>query len=378
MTPSLTNPQVATSLVAFALVYALIFVAGTVYIYRVLKLGPVSLPDDLPADANPKRPLAIQGDAAIVQPEHRLMIEFWAAALALTLLLYVVLDGFDLGVGMLFPFAPGEDARRHMLAAISPVWDGNETWLVVSAAVLFGAFPLVYSLLLSAFYLPLLIMLCALILRGVAFEFRAKAGSFMRWVWDAGFVGGSYAASFVQGMTVGALVQGLPVTDGRYTGGAFGWLGALPLLCGFGLCLGYCLLGAGWLSYRTSQDVHDLAYRWLPRLLVAVGAFLLLAFVLSLALELRVMHRWIERPVLIVFPLAGAAGLRRDDPVDPEQARSRALPLHHRALRHGLPDPGDVLPALYGALLRDHRAGRSTAFRASPSCSGAPGSSSCR
>jgi cytochrome d ubiquinol oxidase subunit II len=224
------------------------------------------------------------------------MIEFWAAALALTLLLYVVLDGLDLGVGMLFPFAPGEEARRHMLASISPVWDGNETWLVVSAAVLFGAFPLVYSLLLSAFYLPLLIMLCALILRGVAFEFRTKATGFMRLVWDAGFVGGSYAASFVQGVTVGALVQGLEVTDGRYTGGPFSWLGALPLLCGIGLCLGYCLLGAGWLSYRTSQDVHDLAYRWLPRL----------AFVLSLALELRVMHRWIERPILILFPLAGA------------------------------------------------------------------------
>ena len=117
------------------------------------------------------------------RPARRwLMIEFWAAALALTLLLYVVLDGFDLGVGMLFPFAPGEEARRHMLASISPVWDGNETWLVVSAAVLFGAFPLVYSLLLSAFYLPLLIMLCALILRGVAFEFRAKASGFMRLV----------------------------------------------------------------------------------------------------------------------------------------------------------------------------------------------------
>jgi len=116
----------------------------------------------------------------------------------------------------------------------------------------------------------------------------------------------SYAASFVQGVTVGALVQGLPVTDGRYSGGPFSWFDTLPLLCGVGLCLGYCLLGAGWLSYRTSQDVHDLAYRWLPRLLAAVGVFLVLAFVLSLALELRVMHRWIERPVLIVFPLAGA------------------------------------------------------------------------
>src|SRR6185369_13829344 len=116
--------------------------------------------------------------------------------------------------------------------------------------VLFGAFPLVYSLLLSAFYLPLLVMLCALILRGVAFEFRTKASGFMRGVWDAGFVGGSYAASFVQGVTVGALVQGLPVSDGRYAGGPFTWFDTQPLLCGVGLCLGYCLLGAGWLSYR--------------------------------------------------------------------------------------------------------------------------------
>src|ERR1700761_488316 len=117
------------------------------------------------------------------------MAEFWAAALALSLLLYVLLDGFDLGIGMLFPFAPKERTRRHMLASISPVWDGNETWLVVAAATLFGAFPLVYSIAISAFYLPILLMLAALILRGVAFEFRYKAGPTMRRVWDAGFVG---------------------------------------------------------------------------------------------------------------------------------------------------------------------------------------------
>src|SRR4051812_5061645 len=169
------------------------------------------------------------------------MAEFWAAALALTLLLYVLLDGFDLGVGILFGVAPDETARRHMMRAISPVWDGNETWLVLAATILFGAFPPVYALLLSAFYLPLLVMLAALILRGVAFEFRYKSRRLRR-VWDAGFAGGSLLAAFVQGVTVGALVQELPVQDGRYAGDAFAWASPFALLCGVGLCLGYALL----------------------------------------------------------------------------------------------------------------------------------------
>src|SRR6202000_3332337 len=126
------------------------------------------------------------------------MILFWAALLAVTILLYVLLDGFDLGVGILFAYADDPD-RRRMLAAISPVWDGNETWLVVTGTVLFGAFPAAYAALLSAFYLPLVVMLCALILRGVAFEFRYKALIGFRWIWDLGFAGGSLVATFVQG-----------------------------------------------------------------------------------------------------------------------------------------------------------------------------------
>jgi len=122
------------------------------------------------------------------------MAEFWAGVLALSLLLYVLLDGFDLGVGMLLAVAPHERARRQMIGAISPVWDGNETWLVISAAILFGAFPMVYALLLSAFYLPLMLMLAAVILRGVAFEFRARAAR-TRWLWDGAFIGGSFAAA---------------------------------------------------------------------------------------------------------------------------------------------------------------------------------------
>ena len=195
------------------------------------------------------------------------MITFWASALAFSLLLYVLLDGFDLGVGMLFPFASEEAGRRAILSSISPVWDGNETWLVVAAAVLFGAFPLVYSVVVSAFYLPILLMLVSLILRGVAFEFRYKAGPRMRAVWDAGFVGGSYLATFVQGTTVGALVQELPMEGHRFIGSPFFWASPLALLCGFGLCLGYAMMGASWLVAKTEGRTLDLGYRVLPWLL---------------------------------------------------------------------------------------------------------------
>src|SRR5580704_15079964 len=160
------------------------------------------------------------------------MILFWASLLALTILLYVLLDGFDLGVGILFAFGD-EPSRRRMQGAISPVWDGNETWLVVTGTILFGAFPAAYAALLSAFYLPLVLMLCALILRGVAFEFRYKAILGFRWIWDLGFSGGSLVATFVQGMTVGALVEGLPMKDGHYVGGTFAWFSPFAVFCGF-------------------------------------------------------------------------------------------------------------------------------------------------
>jgi cytochrome d ubiquinol oxidase subunit II len=233
------------------------------------------------------------------------MILFWAGMLALTILLYVVLDGFDLGVGILFALGD-EPARRKMLAAISPVWDGNETWLVVTGTVLFGAFPAVYAALLSAFYLPLVLMLCALILRGVAFEFRYKALIGFRWIWDFGFTGGSLVATFVQGMTVGALVEGLPMKDGHYIGGTFGWFSPFAALCGVGLVVGYSLLGASWLVRKCDGPVRERAYQLLPVLTVGVLAFLATAFVLAIAMHLSLMSRWFERPYLLIFPLIGA------------------------------------------------------------------------
>src|ERR1700756_746516 len=138
------------------------------------------------------------------------MVTYWVIVLAISVLLYVLLDGFDLGIGIIFGFTRDEAQRRSLLEAIEPLWDGNETWLVVTGVVLWGAFPLVYATLLSAFYLPLLVMLAGLILRGVAFEYRNKTVR-ARWVWDASFAGGSLLASFIQGLTVGALVRGLPI-----------------------------------------------------------------------------------------------------------------------------------------------------------------------
>src|SRR6202521_2984333 len=156
---------------------------------------------------------------------------FWVALLAISVLLYVLLDGFDLGIGILFGLTRNEERRRAMMSAAAPILDGNETWLVVAGVVLWGAFPVVYATLFSAFYLPLLVMLAGLILRGVAFEYRNKTER-LRWIWDAGFAGGSLVAAFTQGLMVGALVEGLPIVDGHYTGGDFGWFSPFAVLCG--------------------------------------------------------------------------------------------------------------------------------------------------
>jgi cytochrome bd ubiquinol oxidase subunit II len=232
------------------------------------------------------------------------MVTYWVLLLAVSILLYVLLDGFDLGVGMLFGLARGEERRDAMVNAVAPIWDGNETWLVVTGVILWGAFPVVYATLLPALYLPLLVMLAGLILRGVAFEFRHTAQR-MRWIWDWSFAGGSFAATFIQGMTVGALVEGLPIANGEYTGGDFGWFSPFPALCGVALCLGYALLGACWLVKKCDTEVRDTAWRQIPYLAVGVLTSLVIVFIFALAANLPLMHRWIERPYLSVFPAIG-------------------------------------------------------------------------
>src|ERR1700754_3446499 len=233
------------------------------------------------------------------------MVMFWVSLLAISILLYVLLDGVDLGVGLLFGLAKGDARRGVMLTAVAPIGDATETWLVVAAVILWGAFPPVYATVMSAFYLAVIVMLLGLILRGVAFEFRYKTQQ-LRWIWDLSFAGGSLIATFIQGVTVGALVEGLPFTNGQYSGGAVGWLTPFAVLCGIGLCLGYALLGACWLAKKCEAEVRDVAHRQIPVLAAGVLAFLVVVFAYALAENLPILHRWIDRPYLFVFPAIGA------------------------------------------------------------------------
>src|SRR5271166_6546979 len=186
-----------------------------------------------------------------MEPTH--LGVFWAGVIAFSILMYVILDGFDLGVGILFGTTPAEEHRQSMLNTIAPFWDGNETWLVVIGASLFAAFPVVYVVFLGAFYVPVLLLLFGLIFRGVAFEFRYRGSA--HGLWDWGFFLGSTIAAFVQGAAVGAMIRGIPVVDGQYAGGRFEWLAPLPVFTGIGLVLGYALLGAGWLVLKSEGQL---------------------------------------------------------------------------------------------------------------------------
>ena len=192
LTPFLTARTATTSLVVFCAIYAFIFSFGVFfYIYRLLRAGPEERLVRSPAAAVPNRPMPVVDEAITANSLHSGVGEspvamFWVCVLAVSILFYVLLDGFDLGVGILFGFTLNEERRREMLAAVAPLWDGNETWLVVAVVVLWGAFPVVYATLFSAFYLPALVMVAGLILRGVAFEFRYKTERF-RWIWDLSF-----------------------------------------------------------------------------------------------------------------------------------------------------------------------------------------------
>lgn len=233
---------------------------------------------------------------------------FWAAVLAGAILLYVVLDGFDLGIGVLFGTTRDETHRVHMMGTIAPFWDGNETWLVVIGAGLFAAFPDVYAIFLGAFYLPVLLLLLGLVFRGVAFEFRFRSTR-MRPVWDWGFFLGSTVVAFVQGAAVGAMMRGIPVVDGQYAGGAFGWLHPFAILTGIGLVLGYALLGAGWLVLKSEGALRDWAYRRIPWLAGGVLAVLGLAFALTFDYSILARSNLQARPWGLVFPIAGVLAL---------------------------------------------------------------------
>jgi len=180
----------------------------------------------------------------------------WAGIIAFAVLTYVILDGFDLGVGILFPFARDESERDVMMNSVAPVWDGNETWLVMGGGGLFAVFPLAYAVVMPALYMPIILMLLALVFRGVAFEYRWRTTRWRR-VWDAAFIGGSTLAAFTQGIALGALVQGIEVADRAYAGGSWDWLTPFSLLTGMALVVGYALLGATWLIMKTEGNLQS-------------------------------------------------------------------------------------------------------------------------
>jgi len=238
--------------------------------------------------------------------------------IAAAVLFYVLLDGFDLGVGILFPLARSDAERDVMMAAIAPYWDGNETWLVLGGGGLFAAFPGAYAILMPAFYLPVMAMLLALILRGVAFEFRLHGRRRGKRGWTIAFVGGSVAAALAQGLILGGFVQGVKVAGGAFSGQPFDWAGPYSLLTAVGVVAGYALLGATWLMLKTGDTLQSDARRWALTAAIAVAVLLAAASLATLAVDPRVAARWglaggsIQWAHLaprLPIPVLGAAGL---------------------------------------------------------------------
>ena len=237
------------------------------------------------------------------------MVTFWVAVLVISTLLYVLLDGFDLGVGILFGFSRSETRRHAMVSAIAPVWDGNETWLVMSGVILWGAFPPVYAVLLSAFYLPIVLMLAGLILRGVAFEFRFKSERY-RWTWDLAFTAGSIVAALMQGMIIGAFVHGFKIANNQFGGGPFDWLTPFSIVTGLAVIAGYVLLSAGWLIMKGDEALRDWAYSIGRCALIAVAVFIAVFSIWTPWLHPEIAKRWFTPANMVMLspvPLATAA-----------------------------------------------------------------------
>ncbi|WP_396587940.1 cytochrome d ubiquinol oxidase subunit II [Bermanella sp. R86510] len=221
------------------------------------------------------------------------LVPIWAGIIGFGVIMYVLMDGFDLGQGILFPFAPDEDARDVMMNSVAPVWDGNETWLVLGGAGLLAAFPLVYTVLLPALYLGVFLMLAGLIFRGVAFEFRFKAKT-SRYLWNWAFAGGSTLAAFAQGAVVGAYIQGFETENFRYVGGALDWLTPFVVVTGLGMVAGYALLGSTWLIMKSEGYIQQWAYKITPYLLAALFTVFLIVSIWTPLTDEYVRARWFD------------------------------------------------------------------------------------
>jgi cytochrome d ubiquinol oxidase subunit II len=227
----------------------------------------------------------------------------WAFIIAFAVIAYVILDGFDLGTGILFPLLGRHENRDTAMNTVAPIWDGNETWLILGGGGLFAVFPLAYAIIMPAIYAPIIAMLLALIFRGVAFEFRFKTVR-GRWMWDVSFFVGSVVAALSQGIALGTLVQGIDVEGRAYAGGWFDWLTPFSLMTGVAVVVGYALLGATWLVMKTEGELHDIAKRF--AWITGIGTLVLIGLV-SLwmpFLDAEFYVRWFTFPqILYVAPV---------------------------------------------------------------------------
>jgi cytochrome d ubiquinol oxidase subunit II len=237
------------------------------------------------------------------------LVPLWAAILSLAVLMYVLLDGFDLGVGMLFFFRRHDEDRDLMVATVAPVWDFNETWLILGGGGLLAVFPLAFAIIIPAVYFPILLMLLGLLFRGVAFEFRDAPAARKR-LWNVAFAYGSLIATFAQGVVLGNFIRGFPVVGRSYAGTSWDWFAPFPLLTGVGLMVGYCLLGATWLVMKTEGELQHWARGIARWFLLGLLVFIVMVSIWTPLAQARIAERWFSYPNLLLFspvPLLTAA-----------------------------------------------------------------------
>jgi cytochrome bd ubiquinol oxidase subunit II len=227
------------------------------------------------------------------------LVIIWAFIIAFAVFVYVVMDGFDLGLGLLFPVFPDKSERDTIMNTVAPVWDGNETWLVLGGGGLMAAFPLAYAVIIPAIYTPIIAMLIGLIFRGVAFEFRWRVQR-ERNLWDTAFAGGSWLATLAQGIALGAILQGVHVEGRQYAGGWWDWLTPFSILTGLALTTGYALLGATWLVLKTEGELRDKAYRLSWYLLFAMLGAIVAVSLATPFLSIHYAERWFTWPNIIL------------------------------------------------------------------------------
>ncbi len=233
----------------------------------------------------------------------------WFGILAIAIFLYILLDGFDLGVGILFPFAPSDRCRDSMMNSVAPFWDGNETWLILGGGGLLAAFPLAFAILMPALYIPIIVMFLGLIFRGVAFEFRFKASGISQRIWDYSFHIGSFLAAFMQGVVIGAIVQGIEVEGRSYAGGPFDWLDAYSLMTGVAVVFGYALLGGTWLVIKTDGETQAWARKSASYAIGFVALFLAIVSISMPIMNSDIRSTWFSMPnffILLPIPAASA------------------------------------------------------------------------